>query len=91
MESTDGDLTVRHIRNFLDCIKSREKPNADIEIGHRSTTFALLGNIALESRSRIEWDPEAERITRPESANKLLHYKYRAPWKLPGQVAKRQL
>ncbi|HJN18452.1 MAG TPA: Gfo/Idh/MocA family oxidoreductase [Armatimonadota bacterium] len=82
VESSDGDLTVAHIRNFLDCVKSREKPNADIEIGHRSTTFSLLANISLATRSRIEWDPVKERITSPESANKLLHYKYRSPWKL---------
>ena len=82
LKGRDGDLTVAHMRNFLDCIKSREKPNADVEDGHRSTTFAHLANIALETRSRIEWDPEKERITNNKAANKLLHYQYRAPWKL---------
>jgi predicted dehydrogenase len=82
LRGDDGDLTDAHMRNFLDCIKSREKPNADVEDGHRSTTFAHLANIALETRSRIEWDPEKERITNNKAANKLLHYEYRAPWKL---------
>jgi predicted dehydrogenase len=82
VESEDGDLTAKHIRNFLDCIKSREKPNADVEDGHRSTTFSHLANIALETKSRIEWDPARERITNNEAANDLLHYEYRAPWKL---------
>jgi predicted dehydrogenase len=81
-KSKDGDLTVKHIRNFLDCVKSRKRPNADVEDGHRSTTFAHLGNISLATKSRIEWDPERERITNNEEANKLLHYGYRAPWKL---------
>jgi predicted dehydrogenase len=83
IRGSDGDLTVAHMRNFLDCIKSRERPNADVEEGHRSTTFALLANIALETKARIEWDAKAERITSPRQANNLLHYEYRAPWKLP--------
>jgi len=70
------------MRNFLDCIKSRETPNADIEVGHRSTTFSHLGNIALKTRSRIDWDAKNERITNNEEANQLLQYEYRAPWKL---------
>ncbi len=82
VKGSDGDLTVAHMRNFLDCVKSRATPNADVEEGHRSTTFAHLANIALETKSRIEWDPKRERITSPKAANKLLHYEYRAPWKL---------
>lgn len=81
-DGNNGSLTQQHVRDFLDCIKTREKPKADVEIGHRSTTIALLGNIALESEARINWDAKAERITSPESANDLLHYQYRAPWEL---------
>ncbi len=76
------DLTVLHIRNFVDCVKSRQKPHCDIETGHRSTTFALLANIALATKSRIDWDPRAERITNNKQANNLLHYQYRKPWTL---------
>jgi len=82
VQSQDGDLTQQHVRNFLDCVKSRQKPTADVEIGHRSTTFSHLGNIALATRSRLDWDAQAERITNNEAANAMLHYKYRAPWKL---------
>jgi predicted dehydrogenase len=78
----DGDLTVQHIRNFLDCVKSRKQTNCDMETGHRSTTFALLANIALASKSRIDWDPKNERIIGNKKANNLLQYKYRKPWKL---------
>jgi len=78
----DGDSTDAHIRNFLDCMRSRKPCNADIEDGHRSTTFSLLGNISLATRSRIDWDWKRERITNNEEANNLLHYKYREPWKL---------
>ncbi len=81
-KGSNRNLTEDHIRNFLDCIKTRKKPNADVEDGHRSTTFAHLGNIALATKSRLEWDPEKERITNNEAANELLHYEYREPWKL---------
>ncbi|MHC5542295.1 Gfo/Idh/MocA family protein, partial [Singulisphaera rosea] len=81
VRSDDGDLDQQHARNFLDCVKSRKTPNADVEEGHRSTTFALLANIALATRSRLEWDPKTERITNNDSANELLDYAYREPWK----------
>ncbi len=75
-------LTAKHIGNFLDCMKSRKRPNADIEIGHRSTTFCHLANIALATKSRIEWDAKHERVKNNDAANALLHYEYRKPWKL---------
>lgn len=78
----DGDVTTQHIRNFLDCMKSRETPNSDIESGHRSTSFSHLANIALAVEARIEWDAENERCVGNEAANALLHYPYRQPWSL---------
>jgi predicted dehydrogenase len=83
IESDEGDKEMdrRHTRNFLDCVKSRRLPNADVEIGHRSTTFALLANISLATRSRLDWDAEQEAIIRPEEANQMLDYEYRQPWK----------
>jgi len=77
-----GDPTAQHIRNFLDCVKSRNDPNCTIEEGHKSTTLALLGNISLEVGTRLEWDPAVERVTNHPQANDLLHYEYREPWKL---------
>jgi len=71
-----------HARNFLDCVKSRKMCNCDIETAHRSTTATLIGNIALKTKSYLEWDGKAERFTNNESANRLLHYQYRRPWKL---------
>ncbi len=78
----NDNLTAQHARNFLDCVKSREKPNADVEIGHRSTTMSLLANISLATGERLEWDAEKEQITNNPEANELLHYEYRKPWKL---------
>jgi predicted dehydrogenase len=82
IDQGEGDMTVAHARNFLDCMRSRKPANADIEIGHRSTTMSLLANISLATRSRLEWDAQQERITNNSEANNLLHYEYRQPWKL---------
>jgi len=84
VESGGGNLsiTAQHARDFLDCVKSREKPNADVEEGHRSTTMSLLAKISHATRSRLEWDHVQERITNNEKANSMLHYEYRKPWKL---------
>jgi len=77
-----ADGTPAHARNFLDCIKSRAKCNADVLIGHVSTATTLLGNIAHKTASLLEWDGKTERFTNSEAANRLLQYKYRAPYKL---------
>ncbi len=81
VNSQDGDLTWEHARNFLDCIVSRNRPNADVETGHRSTTFAHLANLALATRARLDWDAKTERVTNHPAANELLDYEYREPWR----------
>jgi predicted dehydrogenase len=81
-KSGNQGMTDEHMRNFIDCIKSRQRPRCDLETGHRSTTFAHLANISLATKSRIDWDPKTERITNNRKANDLLHYEYRKPWTL---------
>jgi predicted dehydrogenase len=71
-----------HVRDFLDCIKTRAKPRADVEIGHRSTSMALLANISLATQSTIHWDPRREQVLNNPAASDLLHYEYRKPWTL---------
>jgi predicted dehydrogenase len=71
-----------HVRNFLDCVKSRQSPTSDIEIGHRSTTTCLLGNVALRSGRRIVWNAKTEKIEGDGVASKYLSREYRRPWKL---------
>ena len=53
----------------------------DIEIGHRSTTTALLGNVALRSKMRVDWDSSRE-TTAESEARHYLRREYRKPWKL---------
>jgi predicted dehydrogenase len=76
------DSTANLIRNFLDCVKTREEPWCPLEEGHRSTSFAHLANMSLELKSRLEWDAEKERVTNLDKANDLMSYEYRDPWKL---------
>jgi len=81
-ESAVRDSTVYMVRNFIDCIRSREVPYCSLEEGHRSTSFAHLANIALKRERRLIWDGEAERFTNDDAANALLVYQYRSPWTL---------
>lgn len=69
-----------HIKNFLECVKSRELPVSDIEIGHRSTTTPQLANIAYLTGETLRWDGAAERITNSRGANLMLGRRYRQPW-----------
>jgi predicted dehydrogenase len=71
-----------HVRNFLDCVKSRQAPASEVEIGHRSTSAALLGNIALKVKQKISWDAKKEQILGNTEAATLLTKQYRSPWKL---------
>jgi hypothetical protein len=71
-----------HIRDFLDSVKSREKPRSTIEVGHRSSSAAVLGNVAFRSGRTIEWDAEAEEVTNHPDANRYVTASYRDPWSL---------
>jgi predicted dehydrogenase len=78
-----NDPHLEHVRNFLDCIKSRQRPTSDIETGHHSITACHLGNIAYRSKERLAWDVATERLTQGSpAAQNLLGREYRAPWKL---------
>ena len=69
-----------HHQNFLDCLKSRKRPIADVEIGHRSASVCHLGNIALRLGRRVQWDPKAEQFIGDGEANAMLSRPYRSPW-----------
>jgi len=82
LKKSSNNMSQSHIRNFLDCVRSRQHPISDIEIGHRSTSAAQLGNIALRSKSTIVWDGTSERIKGNKQASQYLIPHYRKPWKL---------
>lgn len=81
-DASSADSTTGLIRDFLDCVKSRNTPICPLEEGHRSTSFAHLANIALATKERLEWDAVNERFINSAKANELLGYEYRQPWTL---------
>lgn len=79
----DGWIARPHIQNWLDCIKTRELPNADVEIGHRSISVCHLVNITRELGRKLKWDAAKEQFVGDDEANKLLDRPRRAGFELP--------
>ena len=77
-----GDLDGAHARSFLDCVKSRQRPTADIEEGHRSAVMCHLGNISTRLGRSLKWDAAKEQVVGDPQANQMLERPYRAPWHL---------
>lgn len=75
--------TVPHARDFLDCVKSRRACKCDIETAHRSTSATLIANIALKTRSLLQWDARQEQFINHPEANTHLQRPYRAPYRFP--------
>jgi predicted dehydrogenase len=72
-----------HKRNFLDCVRTRRRPNSDVELGHLGSIPGHLGNIAYRVGARVIWDGERETIPGNARAQALLGRTYRAPYVLP--------
>lgn len=85
-EFTSADVRLpvskNHYQNFLDCVRSRQRPIADVEIGHRTATVCHLGNLAIRTGRKLTWDPVREEIVGDAEAAAMLSRPYRAPWKL---------
>ena len=83
-KATDG--LGAHVRNFLDCVRSRQKPNADVEIGHLSTRLCHLGNIAQRVGRKLTFEPAREAFKDAPDADKLLSREYGSRFEMPSQV-----
>jgi len=75
-----------HLRNWLRCIKTRERPIADVEIGHRSATICHLANITRELGRRLRWDSAQEIFTNDAEANSYLDRERRKGYQLPARI-----
>ena len=90
MESTlpgEGRGTTYHVENWIECVKTRSRCNADIEYGQRATALCYLVNIVRDVGKVgevIRWDPKAERFTNCDEGNKLLDRERRKGWELPS-------
>ncbi|MHC4173178.1 MAG: Gfo/Idh/MocA family protein [Planctomycetota bacterium] len=71
-----------HKANFLECIKSRAETAAPVEVGHRSCTVCLLGEIAMRLGRKLKWDPETEQFNNNDEANRMLSRAMRSPWQV---------
>ncbi|MHC4405286.1 MAG: Gfo/Idh/MocA family protein [Planctomycetota bacterium] len=78
--------TQYHVENWVECVKSRKRANADVEIGQRATTLCYLVNIVRDVGrvgEKLRWDPQAERFTNCDEANQLLSRPRRKAYELP--------
>lgn len=71
-----------HHDNFFACVRSRARPIADVELGHRTTTVCNLGQIAMLLGRKLQWDPAREEFVGDDMANRLRGRAMRAPWAL---------
>lgn len=72
-----------HFGNFLECIRSRKETITPVDVAHRSISVGLLGEIAMTTKQKIQWDPVKEQIINNAEASKMLMRPFRAPWKIP--------
>ncbi len=80
-----ADRTDLHCQNFIECVRSRQAPNADVEIGHRSTILPHLINIAYRTDEKLIWDSKTETITNCPTAEAMVTRLSRQPWDVvPG-------
>jgi len=78
--------STNHMKNFLECMRSRKDPVAPVEVGHRSNTICLMVHIAMKLGRKLRWDPQAERFINDEEANHWLDYVHREPWTMKAGV-----
>ncbi len=75
-----------HIQNWLNCVRTRRKPAADVEIGHRSISVCHLANITRWVGRRLKWDPAKEQFIGDDEANKFVNRPRRKGYELPESV-----
>ena len=82
-----GPAIRRHVKDFLACVESRNKPVADIGEAHISTASCILANLSMRLGRTLQWDAKAGRVVGDDEANRLLLRPYRQPWRHPGTAS----
>ncbi len=72
--------TDDHHKNWLECIKSREQPITNVEVGHRACSVCLISHIAMKLDRKLYWDPVKERFKNDDEANSMLSRPQRYPY-----------
>ncbi|MCC6891164.1 MAG: Gfo/Idh/MocA family oxidoreductase, partial [Hyphomicrobiales bacterium] len=78
--------STNHMRNWFDCMRSRERCICDVEVGHRSATVCHLGNIARWVGRKLRWDPKAEKFIGDDEVNRHVDRPRRKGYELPEEV-----
>ncbi len=78
-----GDHLQNHVNNFLDSMKSRKKPAANIEAAANTAIISNLGNIAFLTGEKLHWDHQSRQFKNHPKANSYLKPQYRHPWTFP--------
>jgi hypothetical protein len=82
MHMNEDEPTPLHTKYFVDNVRSRKEPFANIEVGARATTIACIGNVAYWTGRKLTWDAAKGSFHDDEEANRYLFRPYRKPWDL---------
>jgi predicted dehydrogenase len=83
-ESGGSPLESAHVTNFLQCVKSRKRPTADVEEGHKSAIMCHMANVSIQTGRKLHFDAKTETFIDDDEANTLLMREYREPWGIQG-------
>ncbi len=78
------DSHEAHVKNWIDCLRSRKDPACPIEMGRLAALYTHMGNIALRTSSKVEWNDTSKNFGNNSAANKFLMPEYRKQWTLPS-------
>lgn len=84
LQPADGEAHEKHVKNFIQSVKSRQNPICEIEAGHDVALVAHMGNIAYRTGNQLFWDESRGKFKNNAKANALLKPDYRSPWKFPS-------
>lgn len=85
LQPADPHAHEKHVKNFVDCVRSRQKPVCEIETGHDVALIAHMGNIAYRTGNKLVWDEMRRKFKDDKEANEFLKPDYRAPWQFPEE------
>lgn len=84
LQPADHQDHEKHVRNFIDCLKSRAQPICDVDFGRNSAVLAHMGNISYRTGNKLWWDDSKRKFKGDKKANTLITPDYRSPWKFPS-------
>ncbi|HEU5147883.1 MAG TPA: Gfo/Idh/MocA family oxidoreductase, partial [Chryseosolibacter sp.] len=84
LQPGDPEAHEKHVRNFIESVRTRKPPICEIESGHNVAIVAHMGNIAYRTTSQLSWDKSKGRFNDNAKANEFIKPEYRSPWRFPA-------